>query len=323
MRDRFILAMAVGSLLLTACGAGDTTPDDGPAATEDAGTDSATATDGTADEEATGDAREQEPRVERDLVFMTRKDDRATLALDMHFPDDPSGAPILIGWGDTIPVITSLVDDGVLVVEIAEDNHLVREDDPDGPEELIDLGVPRPESYECALRYVRVRASELGNDDPTVVLTGFSVTAAEATHVGLLSDTLTQRWDEYETAGGAPREFDCEETGGSTHVDVVIGQGGPYGVHVPIIDGPYGRAYQQERNPRMQEFLASAIGTNPDLRLRLIHGMSDFIPLDLVEEFAEAMRLAGYDVEVITFPGGHTMAPTRLFRSTLLDVLAP
>ena len=102
---------------------------------------------------------------------------------------------------------------------------------------------------------------------------------------------------------------------------IVIGQAATVDVGMPIIDGTYGRAYQQEHDPEMQEFLASAIGANPDLKVRLICGTSDWIPMEVPEESVGALKDVGYDAQLITWAGGHTWAPTELFLSTLKEAL--
>ena len=104
-------------------------------------------------------------------------------------------------------------------------------------------------------------------------------------------------------------------------MDAFIGMAGTYDIFVPIVDGLYGLAYQQENDPKLQEFLASAVGANPDLMIRLIHGTNDYIPVDSVAEFAEELGDAGHDVQLITFPGGHEAPPTELYVSTLMNVL--
>jgi hypothetical protein len=95
----------------------------------------------------------------------------------------------------------------------------------------------------------------------------------------------------------------------------------PYDVFVPIYDGKWGRAYQQERDPQLQEFLSSSIGANPDLKVRLIHGTSDHIPVEDAAEFAALLTDAGHDVQLATFEGGHGEPPTDLYSSTIREVL--
>ena len=98
---------------------------------------------------------------------------------------------------------------------------------------------------------------------------------------------------------------------------------GAYDLSVPIFDGTYGGAYQQKTDPELQQFLVSSIGANPDLKVRLIHGTFDEIPVEYAAEFAEILIDAGYDAQLITWPGGHEGAPAELFLSTLMEVLGP
>lgn len=259
-----------------------------------------------------------EPWVEKDVVFITRIGDGATVTLDIYFPADPVDAPIVIE--PVRPAVGDLVEQGVIVVTISSDD-LLGDEGPGGPEEIVAAGQQRPEKLECAIRFARARAAELGNDNPTVLLSGVSFGGGLAAQVGLFGETLADRWDEYATTAGPPRRFECEVTGGSTHVDAVIGMAGTYDLTVPIFDGMYGRAYQQEHNPGMQEFLTSSIGANPSLKLRLIHGTRDDIPVEFAEQFAAVLRDAGYDAQVITWGGGHDEAPKYLFIPTVLEVL--
>lgn len=259
-----------------------------------------------------------EPWVEKDIVFITRLGDGATVTLDIYFPADPVDAPIVIE--PVRPAVGDLVEQGVIVVTIGSDD-LLGDEGPGGPEEIVAAGQQRPEKLECAIRFARARAAELGNDHPTVLLSGVSFGGGLAAQVGLFGETLADRWDEYATTAGPPRRFECEVTGGSTHVDAVIGMAGTYDLSMPIFDGMYGRAHQQEHNPEMQEFLASTIGANPDLTLRLIHGIYDDIPVENAEQFAEMLSAAGYDVQLTTWAGGHEEPPTELFVSTIMAVL--
>ena len=66
--------------------------------------------------------------------------------------------------------------------------------------------------------------------------------------------------------------------------------GGNYDVFVPIYDGKYGRAYQQEQDPELWEFLSSSIGAYADLKLRLFHGELDYtVPYSNSVDFAAAL----------------------------------
>jgi predicted esterase len=93
-------------------------------------------------------------------------------------------------------------------------------------------------------------------------------------------------------------------------------------LYVPVFDGLYGRAYQQERDPELQQFLASAIGVHPELTVRLIHGTVDqTIPMENSVEFEAALADAGYDVELTTFDGGHQTPPPERSLEVFKEVL--
>jgi len=260
---------------------------------------------------------------EKDLVYATWAE--GSLTLDMHAPAKPADAAIVIylprRGGDSAPpwIVAGLVDEGafVFVVRYAASNS--------NPEQLLadhaaDAGA-QAESVACGINYARAQASKSGNNDPVVVLTGFSNGGALGAHAALFGATLEARWDEYAAEGGPPRQVECEVTDGSTHVDAVVGMGGDNDVFVPIYDGKWGRAYQQERDPELWEFLSSSIGVNSDLKVRLIHGTSDFIPVEDAAEFAALLSDAGYDVELVTFDGGHEVAPPELLFPTVMEVV--
>ena len=263
------------------------------------------------------------PVTEVDLAYATSAE--GPLTLDMHAPVRPADAPIVLylpGRGrDSAPpwIVEGLVDEGafVFVVRYAATDS--------SPEKILadhgaDAGA-QAQSVACAIHYARSRASNFGNNDPLVVLTGFSNGSGLGAHTALFGSTLEERWDEYAAQGGPPRQVECEMTEGSTHVDVLVGMGGNYDVFVSIYDGKYGRAYQQELDPELWEFLSSSIGVNLDLKIRLIHGTSDWIPVEGAAEFTALLSEAGYDAELTTFDGGHATAPLDLFLPIVMEVL--
>ena len=180
------------------------------------------------------------------------------------------------------------------------------------------------EGVACAINFAQVRASELGSDDPVVALTGFSAGGGVAAYVALFGADLEARWDEFAADDGPASQVECEVIDGSTHVDALVGMAGWYDLYVPAYDGGYGRVFQQERDPELQEFLSSSIGAYPDLKLRLFHGESDMVvPYENSVEFAAMLTDAGYDVgEVIAFNGSHSV-PTELAIPTIMELIEP
>jgi len=248
--------------------------------------------------------------VERGVAFATYND--VTLTLDLYVPADPKGAPIVVepweAFGDNIS------EAGAFAV-IEQQGIPDPDDSADGEPPLWDehgaLIRAYAEATACKIRYARARAAELGSDDPIVVLGGFSAGAGPAAHVALFGDTLEERWDEFAaTVGGPSRQVECVVATGSTHVDALVGANGTYDAFVPVIEGPFGRTYVLERAPELQPFLESAVSIDASLTVRLLSGTDDtVVPTALSTAFAEVLADAGYDVQVITYEGGHTSDP--------------
>jgi dienelactone hydrolase len=169
----------------------------------------------------------------------------------------------------------------------------------------------KAEAEACAVQFVRARAAEWGNDDPVVVLTGFSEGGGLAAHVALFGESLEEHWDEFAAeVGSPPPQVECMATDGSTHVDALVAAAGTYDIYVPVIEGLYGRTWMQEHDPELQQFLASAVGINPDLTVRLFYGVNDpAIPITVSTDFEAALADDGYDVQLTTYEGRHSPPP--------------
>lgn len=304
MRSRVIPVILVGGLVFSSCGGGGSTEVTQPDST--ASTVAATTT--------TLVEVPVEALSERDVVYASDISDGRAVMLDMLFPANPADAPIVIeGEEDWVEL-------GMIVVKRHEDPPGLAT----GPEGMVaDRHSVRGwgELLACAIRVARVRASELGNESPKVVIVGFSLLGGISTQFGLFGETFDTRWEEFAAAGGPPRQFECAVAGGSTHVDAVIGVAGTYDLSMPVIDGTFGREYQRERDPEIQEFLASAIGANQDLELHFIHGTLDEIPAEYASELADVLADAGYDVQVTMWPGEHEMPPDDIFMPILTEVI--
>ena len=236
------------------------------------------------------------------------------LELQVHTPDDVGDGPVVVhlpgsGGGPPPPeFVDGLVEAGAMVLVAQPPNlggvtYAVFTDGGSGARVLADAAA-------CAIRSARTLASDLGSEDPVVVLSGFSLGGGVAAHAALAGADLEREWDEYATAGGPAPEVECEVTAGSTEVDAFVGMAGTYDLFVPIYDGKYWRAYQQETHPELRAFLSGAIGANPDLQVRLIHGASDtVVPVEESEGFAAALEDAGYDVELVLVDAGHSERP--------------
>jgi hypothetical protein len=248
--------------------------------------------------------------IERDLPYATWND--VTLTLDLYIPADPKGAPIMVEPWEAFGVDISQA--GAFAV-IERTGIPDQPDSADGEPPLWDdhgaLIRAQADATACKIRYARARAAELGSEDPIVVLGGFSEGGGAATHVALFGDTLEERWDEFAAAVGGPsRQVECVVAEGSTHVDALVVGNGAYGAFVPVIDGPFSRTYVLERAPELQPFLASAVGIDTSLTVRLMSATGDtVVPTSYAVAFEEVLADAGYDVQVITYEGQHTSDP--------------
>lgn len=246
--------------------------------------------------------------LETGIPFATFGD--VTLTFDLYLPADPREAPIAM--------------DSWYPYELAQAGAIVTTGgqgipDPDiedvAERHLSNHGAhirAQAEATACAIRFVRARAAELGSDNPTVVLTGFSEGGGIAAHAALFAETLEDRWDEFASdVGGPPRQVECVVPDGSTHVDALVGGAGTYDLYVPVIEGLYGRSFVREHDPELQQFLASALGANPELTVRLTHATDDpAIPMTVSEDFEAVLADAGYDVQLTTYEGGHDAPPS-------------
>ena len=319
-----LLVVLVG-LVLVSCGGGESTDTTSRvvAATTSAPTTSSPSTTAPATT-TTSVTMFEEPggaKVESDVEYATHNG--VPLTLDLYFPAEPLGAPVLVTEG--FKEVDHLVDEGVLVVHVNEEPDSAGVP-PAGPDQhMLDNRVPfrtTTEMFACAVRFAREQAAELGASDPTVALMSLSLGGGFFAHVALFGADFEAAWDEFATAGGPPRQIECAATGGSTDVDGLIGVAGAYDFLVPIYEGLYGLSHQQEQDPEFQAFLASAVGRNPDLKVRLFHDPADgAIPLENSTMFHEALAEAGYDVELITFDGGHDYPPAELIVPALTEVL--
>ncbi len=178
------------------------------------------------------------------------------LTLDMNIPADPDDAPIVIylpGGGETSApklLVNSLVDEGVMVFVARHARSKAGRADT----VLRDDGLvarAKADSVGCAIRFAREQARSHGNSNPVVVLSGFSIGAGAAAHAALFGANLEERWDQFAADGGPAHQVSCVVAEGSTHVDALVAIAGPYDVFVPIYDGRWGRAYQQEFHPEL------------------------------------------------------------------------
>jgi predicted esterase len=173
------------------------------------------------------------------------------------------------------------------------------------------------ETLACAVRFARATAPEFGGDPgSTMILAGYSLGGIGA-QAALVGDEVDGLWEEFAAVrGGPPPQIDCMVSGVPADVDAYVGISGLYVGH----EDKYGREWLQGEDPELWETFFASLGSNPDLKFRLIHGEDDAtFPFEESAEFAAALEAAGYDVELIPFAGGHTV-PFELTTETIMEL---
>ncbi len=148
------------------------------------------------------------------------------------------------------------------------------------------------DSLACAISVAVDDAAAHGGDTARVVYVGHSLGAGIGAAAAL---------------GGAAHLDGCAVGAEADRLpDAFVGYEGPY--DVATVDYTNDRAPLDPPGDEAADPYAQ-IGGNPDLVLRLLHGdAEDFswfdIPLSASEDFADALRAAGYDAEVVLVEGG-------------------
>lgn len=150
------------------------------------------------------------------------------------------------------------------------------------------------EHIACAVRFMRANSTKYGGDPRSVTLVGNSLGAATGAVVGFDGDSY---------------EGDCIVSEGSAVPTGLVGYEGPYDYAT--------HDYQQvnliplqDKDPSLWHAVNpySHLGGNPDLVVRLIHGVDidDIwyeVPTPVSVEFHDALLDAGYDVELTLLQG--------------------
>jgi hypothetical protein len=92
---------------------------------------------------------------------------------------------------------------------------------------------------------------------------------------------------------------ECVEDGGSLAVGSFVGVAG--------VCDTFSLDRYREEDPDVAALVDvyGQIGGNRGLRLRLIHGALDYVPVDVSSDFRDALAKEGYDVELTLWEGGH------------------
>ena len=265
--------------------------------------------------------------VTKDLVYAdgTKLGRSFRWRLDVYAPTEDGDWPVVLllpGQGqrketyDELP--KTIAEQGVIVFVVDYPNMHPRVASVSKGKGLREMA----ETVACAVRCARARAPDLGSENPPVAISGFAVGAGVGSQVALLGDNVNSRWEAYTESRDGPRsQVECLVSEGSTRVNALVGVAGIYDSFLGL-DGEYGRAFIQEKDPELWEMLNGTIGGNLDLKVRLLHSETDTdVPFDISLEFEQVLAEAGYDVELIPFEGGHSL-PLEETVQTVMDVLA-
>ena len=254
----------------------------------------------------------------KDLVYATGRSpgggEATELTLRLHLPAGSEDAPMVLDVRGSAVNSKALAKQGVraFVMNIPDrwpDIKLYAD-----PTALRTMA----EAVACAVRFAR--GSKYGSETAPLVLTGWSHHGGVASHVALAGEDFDRVWGQYaESGGGPPAQFECIVSDASTRVDGLMGVAGTYDTFVGY-EGKYGRDFLLEREPELWEMLHGTVGLNPDLWVRLLHGVDDLIvPFENSAAFAALLAEAGYDVELVEFAGGH-ITPGDLTLDTVMEL---
>jgi acetyl esterase/lipase len=245
-----------------------------------------------------------ESAVIEDVLYAKAVDSEADdQYLDIYVPESPGDYPVVL-WahgsnlskasGRTLGRV--LAKSGFVVVVIDWRDDLNAQDQIGQFREAL-------EDAECALRLIGGQAGQYGADPERVIWAGFSAGGWLGSLVSFGEGDLSGLWDEYAaTRDGPSQRVSCTDQAAPARVSGLVVSSTPFfsdfwfeteETAASVYYLPELRAY-------------AAVGHNPDLQVRLIHGRADGRAVtDGAELFTAALGDAGYDVARFPQAGGH------------------
>jgi len=168
----------------------------------------------------------------------------------------------------------------------------------------------------CALRAAAEQGALYGADPQQVIWTGFSAGAWIGSLISFGEGDLEGMMDAYAAEHDGPAQrVNCTADSPPAQIAAFIPSSGAYPGDYWLGNGV---------NPEWTDLLAmlrdySALGHNPDMKVRIIHGAQDFsydTRFRDAETFAAALHDAGYDTEILPQKGSHES-----FQQTIIEAV--
>lgn len=264
-------------------------------------------------------AEPAEAAVLKDVAYATAVDPEAKdETLDIHYlPGSNAGKPVVI-WGHGSALDSSsgrifgrlLAREGYVVLAINWQDLATRGGGTADLREAV-------EDAACALRFAAEHGQEYGADPNRVIWAGFSAGSWLGSIVALGEGDPLPVWDSYAAQNDGPgRRVQCAATADPALITAYVPSAGSY---------PGGFWLGNENNPYYSEFMAplssyAAIGNNPDLKVRILHGTRDLsgdTAFENAQAFAGALQEAGYDVIFLPQEGAHESFQTQAIEQIL------
>jgi acetyl esterase/lipase len=230
------------------------------------------------------------------LIYVGNEEENEKL--DIYYPDDEGNWPVVIvvhGYSQDSSHFTHLSE------AIASQGAVVYNIN-------VEITVPWIKTIHqiaCAVRYARETASNYNGNPGWITLVGSSAGAANGVIVAMDGDQFGK---------------DCVVSEGSALVDAFVGYEGPYNIATYDLPERVNHSHLEDEDPELWHLIDPYyhIGENIDLKILLLHGIDgdknwyDVKPA-VSQDFYQALKEAGYDVEFITIDGAYHRSLTTSF----------
>lgn len=253
-----------------------------------------------------------------DVLYATAVDpDAADELMDVYYlPGADAGKPVVIyAHGDNQSKGSGrifgrlMAKEGYVVLVIDWRDDVTSNRDPAYLREAMEDSL-------CALRAAAEQGALYGADPQRVIWSGFSSGAWIGSMISIGEGDVESIMDAYAAENDGPAQrVACTAVSPPAQITAFIPSSGAYPGDYWLGNGV---------NPEWTELFAplreySALGHNPDLQVRMIHGAQDFsydTRFRDAETFAAALRDAGYDIELLPQQGSHES-----FQQAIIDAV--